>query len=200
MPTTEVSGFVPVAQLLALVLGSETAVLPEEMGDGWAQGALPVLLLVGLALVSRARPQRAPLRATVRPTFERSRIRGTITNPSPIALASWVGLLVCLYPALVTWLASVRLGAHTLTGVTAFAFTAAINVAYLGVVWLIASFGLEHVASWAGSEAFANVRSVVMGIARGLPLLIVTAFSVLSAGVWQAVTAMSVDAYVALPH
>jgi hypothetical protein len=198
-PSAEVSAFVPVAPLLALVLGGETAVLPEAMGDGWAQGALPVSLLVGLALVSRARPRRAPLRATTLPTLQHARIKGTITNPSPMALTIWVGLLVCLYPSLVTWLASVRLGGHTLTGVAAFAFTAAINVAYLGVVWLITSFGLDHVASWAGSEALANIRSVVIGIARGLPLLlIVTAFSVLSADVWQAVAAMSVDAYVAL--
>ena len=198
-PSADASAFVPVAPLLALVLGGETAVLPEAMGDGWAQGALPVSLLVGLALVSWARPQRAPLCATVLPSVERARIKGTITNPSPIALTIWVGLLVCLYPALVTWLASVRLGGHTLTGVSAFAFTAAINVAYLGVVWLITSFGLDHVASWAGSEALANIPSVVIGIARGLPLLlIVTAFSVLSADVWQAVAAMSVDAYVAL--
>jgi hypothetical protein len=199
-PTSpDVPAFVPVAPLLVLVFGGETAVLPEAMGDGWAQGALPVSLLVGLALVSRARPQRAPLKATVLPNLDASRIKGTITNPSPIALAIWIGLLVCLYPALVTWLASVRLGGHTLSGVTAFAFTAAINVAYLGIVWLITSFGLDHVASWAGSEALANIRSVVMGIARGLPLLlIVTAFSVLSADVWQAVAAMSIAAYVAL--
>jgi hypothetical protein len=199
-PTSpEVSAFVPVVPLLALVLGGETTVLPEAMGDGWAQGALPVSLLIGLALLSRARPQRAPFKATVLPSLDAARIKGTITNPSPVALTIWVGLLVCLYPALVTWLASVRMGGHTLSGVSAFAFTATINVAYLGIVWLITSFGLDHVASWAGSEALANIRSVVIGIARGLPLLlIVTAFSVLSADVWQAVAAMSVDAYVAL--
>jgi len=95
--------------------------------------------------------------------------------------------------------AEVDVSGHRLDGVAAFAFTLAINGVYLGVVWMITSFGIDHLASWAAAEARANVANVVAGIARGLPLLlIVTAFSVLSADVWEAVARMRLGAYLAL--
>jgi hypothetical protein len=198
--TGTMSVFAPVAPVLVLVLGGESTVLAEALDGAWLQAALP-LVLVGLAVVaSMAHAVRARSGQSASPQGGApARIKDTITEPSRAGLMLWITSYLLVFPVLFGIFADVRLGGHELRGIQAFAFALAINALYLGIVWTITSFGIDHVASWAAAEARTNLANVVAGIARGLPLLlIVTAFSVLSADVWEAVAGMQLGAYVGL--
>jgi hypothetical protein len=175
------------APVLVLVLGIETAVLPGAVQPWLAALAPLVLLALVLAAFSIASfPQRLPNAAPCRDSASKILKDGSLPNS---ALALFASLYLLGYPILVWATVGVAMAGWALT----------VNLIYLVIAWTIAFYGLDRVAAWAVRDVVRNLSSVVGGLVRGLPLLLVfTVFLIMTTEVWQAIDGMETASYLML--
>lgn len=185
-----VAVYFPAVPLLLVVLGGETAVLPHAAAAGWQQAILPLgcaLALVAVAAVGFLRADPGPFDPERKPDG-----RGRL-------LAVMVPVFVLAYPLIVWKFLEVDAFGTSVTGLDAFLVTAGINVLYLGLAWLVVTLGLDRIAAWTVKDARRNARRLGEGVARGLPLLlVVTAFLVLQAELWEVAAEVGTLEYAAL--
>jgi hypothetical protein len=117
---------------------------------------------------------------------ERTKVTRRIGEPR---LRVWIPAFLVAYPA-INWFffrgaTAVVLG-RELSSWSLFSALLLFNVGYLLLVWLLVSFGLDHVLLWAGREFFAKAGDVVRQLAEAAPLLLIfVAFFALTAETWQ---------------
>jgi hypothetical protein len=175
------------APVLVLILGLETAVLPGTVPP-WLAAAAPLVLLALVVAAFSVAGLRRRLRLASTCRDSAAAILKERSIPMP-ALALFGGLYLFGYPILVWMSAGLEIAGLAL----------AVNAVYLVVAWSVGFYGLDRVAAWAAREVFRNIGSVVEGLVRGLPLLLVfTAFLIMTAEVWQAVEGMETRSYLLL--
>jgi hypothetical protein len=175
------------APVLVLVLGIETAVLPGAV-PSWVAGVGP-LALVGLVVAAfsiASFPQRLHDESPCRDSASRILKDGSLPN---WALALFASLYLLGYPILV-WASA---------GIAMAGLAVAVNLVYLAIAWTVAFYGLDRVAAWAARDVVRSLSSVVGGLLRGLPLLLVfTVFLIMTTELWQAVHGMETASYLML--
>jgi hypothetical protein len=179
--------------LLVIVLGAETTVLPDFAQDDRLEAVLPLaltLVLTACAVVVFLRASRGSAGTEDRRWCAGVKhvVVGQGVSTHPGALTVWLLLFLVSYPLLALFFLEIDAFGRELTGGGAFLVALAINALYLAVAWFIVSFGLDRVAVWARTEREQIAASVAMGLARGLPLLLVfTAFFGFTAETWEVV-------------
>jgi hypothetical protein len=184
-PGADVNTFalIPAVPLLLIVLSAETAVLRPE------QVILPIVFLVAVGLVALLSRLQAPGRASGRVERVCDQLKGRAA--SSIAVVTYGALFLFTYPAILAIGGSDGLGKAL--------FALGVNAAYLGIVLLVVSFGLEHVANWAGSALLRTRGGIVQGLVRGLPILLLACvFFMLAQELWQVVVEASPLAFCGL--
>lgn len=190
--------------LLVILLGAETTVLPDLAQDDRLEAVLPLaltLVLAACAVVVFLRTSRGSAG-----TGDHGRCAGVkhvmvgqAVSTHRGALTAWLFLFLVSYPLLALFFLEIDAFGRELTGGVAFLVTLAVNALYLAVAWFIVSFGLDRVAVWARTEKEQIAESVAMGLARGLPLLLVfTAFFGFTAETWEVVIEAGTLAFLGL--
>jgi hypothetical protein len=162
----------PGASLLTMWLGLQTAVLTYTPIDRVEQVLLSLTVVGVVLLVGRTRARRNI----------RSGPGGRVQ-----VFPLFAALFVVAYPALVAAYFQLDFGTEfPVTGAQAFALGVGFHALFVLVAIGVVRLGLDRVVAWAGHEALANLGSVINGISRGLPLLvIVTVFLLMQAELWQ---------------
>jgi hypothetical protein len=162
----------PGASLLALWLGLQTAVLPYT-SIGRAGQVLLSLGVLSLVLFCGWVRARGDVQAG----------SGGRRHVFPV----FALLFIVAYPALVAAYFDLDLGTESpLDGRDAFLLGVAFHALCLVVAVCVVRLGLDRVVAWAGREALGNLGSVLTGIGRGLPLLLLlTVFLLMQAELWQ---------------
>lgn len=160
--------FTRAAPFLLLVFLAETLFALDATFTWWQNAVAVVGALAFVVLVW----------ATV------NRIRGRRAFSLPETVGSWELAVFVLVPPLLELLFS-RHG-------TAFLVEMALNVAVLGVVYVVVLFGLVAILLWAVRTVMPELGSVFRLFARALPLLLLfMTFLFINAEVWQVSAAMS---------
>jgi hypothetical protein len=199
-PTT--AALVTAMPLLVILLGAETTVLPHVAHDARLEAVLPLattLLLAAYAVVVFLRTSRAGTEGHRRSTRLKQAVVDRAVSTHRVSLAAWLLLFLVSYPLLALFFLEIDAFGEKLTGGPAFLVTLAINLLYLAVAWFVVSFGLDRVAVWARREREQIAESVTLGLARGLPLLLVfTAFFGFTAETWEVVIEAGTLAFLGL--
>jgi hypothetical protein len=170
--------------ILVVVLGFETAVLPGTVSAALSAIAPVVVLVVLVVLVAWSLPTfggRSPdcPAQQIRTSTSRVRLR--------LRRRSREGLLALVIPA---YLLAYPIVAQ-LSGQETFLVSLAINFAYLVVAWFVVFYGLDRVAVWAIGKLKTDKKELVLGLVRGLPLLLVfSALFIMTTELWQAAVGM----------
>ena len=182
IPDADVNTFalIPAVPLLFIVLSAETTVLrPGEV-------ILPLVLLVAVGAIVLLRRLQVPGGASGRVERVCDQLKGRVA--STVAVVTYGALFLFTYPAILA------IGESEGLGLALFAL--GVNAAYLGVVLLVVSFGLEHVAGWAGGALLRTRGGIVQGVVRGLPMLLLACvFFMLAQELWQVVVEASALAF-----
>jgi hypothetical protein len=207
----EASGRTPMAAalvtampLLVILLGAESTVLPDFAQDDRLEALLPLaltLVLAACAVVVFVRTSRRSASTGDRgwSAGVKHVVVGEAVSTHRGALTAWLLLFLVSYPLLALFFLEIDAFGRELTGEAAFLVTLAVNALYLAVAWFIVSFGLDRVAVWARTEKEQIAESVAMGLARGLPLLLVfTAFFGFTAETWEVVIEAGTLAFLGL--
>jgi hypothetical protein len=171
--------------ILVVVLGFETAVLPGTVSAALSAIAPVVVLAVLVVLVAWS------LRFGGRsPDCPAQQIRTSTSRVRPwlrLRGVSREGLLALVIPAYVLAYPIVA----QLSGQETFLVSLAINFAYLVVAWFVVFYGLDRVAVWTIGKLGTDKKELVLGLVRGLPLLLVfSALFIMTTELWQAAVGM----------
>jgi hypothetical protein len=163
--------------ILVVVLGFETAVLPGTVSPTLA-AIVPVVALVVLLTWSVRTLGKQP-RVCLAQHIRSSRLR--------LDGVSRDGLLALVIPAFVLAYPIVA----QLSGRGKLVVSLAINLAYLVVAWFVVFYGLDRVAVWAIGKLRTDKKELVLGLVRGLPLLLIfSALFIMTTELWQAAVGM----------
>lgn len=103
-------------------------------------------------------------------------------------LIAWTALYLVALPAVAGTFFPLKLQGKEIDGLAVFGVTFLINSLYLLAAWFIVSFGIDRIVEWCGRALVSNWQSVIEGLARGIPMLLVFAtFFLLTAETWQVV-------------
>ena len=173
-----------ISPVLVLLLGVETTLLPTTQRD-WVEALVPLALLIlflGLALAW-------PVKWSWYRRASQLRRQASDRNPPLLILLLFaIPTYLFVYPALAD-----------LADRASFEAAASINLFYLVVAGIGVAFGVDRMAVWATRKLFKTYRQILLGIARGLPLLLFfTAFFLFTTELWQAAEAMPDWAFLTL--
>jgi hypothetical protein len=165
--------------MLVVVLGFETAVLPGAVSPALA-AVLPVVAL-GVLVVWSLQTSGAQPRDCAAQHIKAS------TSHLRLDRVSREGLLALVIPAYVLAYPIVA----QLSGQERFFVSLAINSAYMVAAWFIVFYGLDRVAVRAIAKLKTDTKQLVLGLVRGLPLLLVfSALFIMTTELWQAAVGM----------
>lgn len=156
--------FTRMVPFLVLVFFGEMSFAFGERFRGWAQAGVAILFLGGLAGAA----------AGV------NRIRGRRAFQLPDRVGFLELSVFVLAPALLTMLSAVDRVIYD------FAAVAVLNLALLGIGYLVTSYGLVSMVRWGWEFMTEQIRQVLLLMIRSLPLLLLfAAFFFLNTEMWQ---------------
>ena len=156
--------FTRMVPFLVLVFFGEMSFAFGERFRGWAQAGVAILFLGGLAGAA----------AGV------NRIRGRRAFQLPDRVGFLELSVFVLAPALLTMLSAVDRVVYD------FAAVAVLNLALLGIGYLVTSYGLISMVRWGWEFMTEQIRQVLLLMIRSLPLLLLfAAFFFLNTEMWQ---------------
>jgi hypothetical protein len=173
-----------VSPVLVLLLSVETTLLPTAH-EPWFEALAPLGLLAILMLV----PLRWPLewswyRTATRLLSRAGESTAALATVAPVV----IGMYLLAYPALASFAGQEQLEVALL-----------VNSLYLVVAGIGVGYGIDQMALWAWRKLGTNYRDILLGVLRGLPLLLVfTAFFLFTTELWQAAEGMPDWAFLAL--
>ena len=166
----------------------QTGVLPVIRYDDVEDGVLALVVLgvlVACLAISYLPHVDARVRAVARGAWDAvgPRLKGNAAITTALAF-------LVVYPAF----------AWRDAGSEALLEALAMNAAYLAVTALVVAFGLHHVADWAAMQMILRLKSVIVAVGRGVPLLAVaTVVLFLTGEVWQVANGVETAQFVLLP-
>jgi hypothetical protein len=207
-----VAPLVPAMPGLVVVLGAETAVLPHVGGDPWLQTAPPLAItgaLASFSILAYVRTNRsgsaagvAPFGITMGDITKGARVReafGPQLGASYRSLVAWIVLFLFSYPILVGRFFELDTFGHRFDGWRAALVVLVINALFLCSVWLAVAFGIDRFADLVRTQWRTIAGAIAIGLARGLPLLlVVTVFFALTAETWEIAAESTVPAFYGL--
>jgi hypothetical protein len=181
--------------MLVVVLGFETAVLPGTLPAPWA-ATVPVVALCVLFAWSLRRSAGQP------PDWTAKQIKRSTSRLRQLGRSrlSQLGLSRdgVLWLVILAYALAYPIVAE-ISGQESFLVSLGINVAYLIIASFVVFYGLDRVAVWAIDKLRTDKKDLLLGLVRGLPLLLVfSALFIMTTELWQAAVDMEDLEYLAL--